>query len=102
MSEETEIATRTLDNSSEAVDLRFRQKPILDTQVTETSTDELTLRSVDERIKQATDPILRRIEDLCALLAGRTELESAGNSETSGSRRDNESISPSRNRHDIT
>ena len=45
----------------------------------ETSTDELTFGSVDERIKQATDPILRRVEDLCALLASRTEMESADN-----------------------
>ena len=43
----------------------------MDTPVTETSTDELTLRSVDERIKQATDLILRRVEEICALLAGR-------------------------------
>ena len=73
----------------------------MDTLVTETSADELTLRSVDERIKQATDPILRRVEELCALLVGGTEMESAGNSEASGSRCNHEFISPSRNRHDI-
>ena len=65
-----------------------------------TSADELTLRSFDERIKQATDPILRRVEELCALSVGRTELESPGNTEVSGSRRDNASASPSRPRHD--
>ena len=53
----------------------------MDTRETGTSADELTLRSVDERIKQAIDPILRRVEELCALLAGWTETESAGNSE---------------------
>ena len=72
----------------------------MDTPVIETSADELTLRSVDERIKQATNPILRRVEELCALLASPTEMESAGNSEASGSRRNHESISPSRNRYD--
>ena len=41
----------------------------------ETSPDELILRSVDERIKQANDPILRRVEELCALLVIRTEME---------------------------
>ena len=61
---------------------------------------ELTLRSVDERIKQATDPILKRVEELCALPASRAKMESAGNSEASGSRRDRELSSPSRNRYD--
>ena len=66
----------------------------------ETPADEPTLRSVGVRIKQATDPILKRVEDLCALLAGRTEIESTENSEASGSRCNLESISPSRNRCD--
>ena len=60
---------------------------------------ELTLRSVDERIKQVTDPILRRVEELCALLASWTEVESAGNSKASGARQDREFSSPSRNRY---
>ena len=71
----------------------------MDSQVIGTSANELTLRLLDERIKQVTDPIFRWIEELYALLAGRTELESAGNSEASGSRRDNTSASPSRTRH---
>ena len=66
----------------------------------ETPADELTLMSVDERIKQATDSILRRVEELCALLRSRTEMESAGNSEASVSRRNRESSSTSRNRND--
>ena len=41
----------------------------MDTTVDETPADELTLISVDERIKQATDPTLRREEKLCVLLA---------------------------------
>ena len=60
---------------------------------------ELTLRSVGERIKQATDPILKRVEELRALLASRREMESDGNSEAPGSRRDHELSSPSRNRY---
>ena len=72
----------------------------MDTPASETSIDELTLRSVDEGIKQATGSILRLVEDLCALLAGRTEMEFVENSEASGSRRNRESISPSRIRCD--
>ena len=68
--------------------------------VDETRTDELILRSVYERMKQATDPILRRVEKLCALLASRTEMKSAGNSEASGSRLNHEHSSPLRNRYD--
>ena len=100
MSEETETGTPTLDSFSETIELRWRQETEMEPTSEETSTDELTVRSVDERITQATDPILRRVEELCAPLAGRTEMESAGNSEASGSRRNHESFSPSRNRYD--
>ena len=51
----------------------------MDPEWIETSSDKLTLSSVDERNKQVTDPILRRIEDLYVLLVGRTEVVSAGN-----------------------
>ena len=68
--------------------------------LSETPDVELTFRSVDERIKEAIDPILQRVEELCALVASRTEMESAGNSEASGSRRDRELSSPSHNRYD--
>ena len=57
-----EIGVHTLDSSSERIELRFKLEPEMDTPVTETSADELTLRSVDERIKQATDLILKRVE----------------------------------------
>ena len=99
MSEETEIGTQTSDSSSETIKLRFRQESETDTPGTETSIYELTLGSVDEWIKQATDLILRRVDELCVLLADRTEMESAENSEVSGLRRNCESINPSRNRH---
>ena len=99
MGEKSEISTHTLNSSSEMIDLRFRQEPEMGTPVIETSTDELTLRLVYERIKQATDPILTRVEELCALSVSRTEMQSAGNSETSGSRRNHESISLLLNRH---
>ena len=100
MSVKTEAWTRTVVSSSDTIDWRLRQEPEMDPQGIEISTDELTLRSVDEQIKQATDPILRRVEEYCALLAGRTELESAGNRETSGSRHENAPSSPSRPHHD--
>ena len=72
----------------------------MDTQENEFSASELTPRLVDERINQAVDPILRRKEELCAVLPSRTVLESTGNSEVSGSRRENTSASPSVNQHD--
>ena len=99
MSEETETGTQTFDSSSESIELRLRQGTGMEPAVDETLAGELTLRSVDERITQATDPILGRVE-LCALLASRTEMESAGTSQASGSRRNRESSSPSRNRYD--
>ena len=98
MSEETENGTQTLDSSSETIELRLRQEAGMALTMNETSTDELTLKSGDERIKQATDTILRRVEELCAFLANQTEMESTGNSEASGWRRNQESFSPSRNR----
>ena len=63
MSEEVEVSTQTLDGSSETTELRLRQGTEMDTTVDETSADELTLRLVDERVKQAADPILRRVEE---------------------------------------
>ena len=94
MGEKTEVGTQTIESSSETIDPRFRQKPEMHTPENEASADALTLRSVNERIKQATDPTLRRVKDLCALLASRTEMESAGNTEASGLRRNRESICP--------
>ena len=99
MREETETATQTLVSSSENIELRLRQETEREPTTDETSTDYLILRSLDERIKQATDPILRRVEELCALLASLNETKSAGSSEASVSRRNCESFSPSRNRY---
>ena len=100
MNVEAETGRQTLDSSSETIELRFGQETEMDTTVDETPADEVTLRSVDERFKQATETILRRVEDSCALLASRVEMESAGNSEASGSRRNHESNNPSRNQYD--
>ena len=99
MSEETETGTQTFDSSFESLELGLKQECELEPTVHETPPDALTLRSVDEKIKQATDPILRRVE-LGALLASRMEMKPAVNSEASGSRRNHESSSPSRNRYD--
>ena len=59
MNKETEIGTQTHESSSETIELSFRQDPEKDTPTNEPSADELTPTSVDERIKQASDPILR-------------------------------------------
>ena len=70
MSEVTEVGTQALDSSSETIELRFRQEPEMDTPVTETSGAELTLMSVDERIKQATDPILTAVRGIMSSVSG--------------------------------
>ena len=100
MSEEAEADAQTLDSFFETIELRVSEEAETEPTLDKTPTDELTLRSVYERIKQATDPILKRTQKLCAILASWTERESAGNSETSGSRRNRESSSSSRNRYD--
>ena len=99
MSEETDIGTQPLDSYSDTIELRSRQEPVMELPVTETSVDELTLTSADERIKQASDPIITRVDEICFLSAGRNKMESAGNSETSSLRRNHESIGLSHNRH---
>ena len=100
MNEETEAGTQTFDSLSESIELRFRQESEMEPAVNETPAAGLTLKSLEEKIKQATDLILRRVEELCVLLASRREMESAGNSEASGSRSNRESSSPSNNRYD--
>ena len=62
MSEETETGTQTFDGSSETIELRLRQETEMDPALDKTPAEDLTLRSVDKRIKQATDPILTRVE----------------------------------------
>ena len=74
MSKKTDTGTQTLDSSSDTINLKTRQESEIGPQVIETTADELTLRLVNEQIKQATDAILSRVQDLYALLAGGTEL----------------------------
>ena len=100
MSNEPVTVNQTLGISLDTIDLRLRQELAMDSQENESSAGDLTLRSVDERMKQATDLILWRVEEICALLASLAELEPAGNSEASGSRWDNASTSPLHNQHD--
>ena len=69
---------------SETIELRFRQEAEMEPTLNEMSTDELNLRSIDEKIKQSAAPILRRVEELCFFLASWTEMDTAGNSEASG------------------
>ena len=59
MSGETETGTQTFDSSCESIELALRQESEMEPAVDETPADELTLRSADEWIKQATDPIHR-------------------------------------------
>ena len=73
MSKQTKAGTQTLDCSFITVDLKLSQESEMDFQEIETSVDELIVWSVDDRMKEATDPILKRIGKLCALLLGWNE-----------------------------
>ena len=84
LSTETGASTETHDSSSDTTDFRLRQEPETHSQENDFSASEITLKSVGERIKQATDPVLRRVEELCALLASWTELESPENNGMAG------------------
>ena len=70
-------------------------------QENESTASELLARSFDEQIKQATDPILKPAGELCALLVGYTQLESAEYGEASSLRRDNTPISLSHTQHNM-
>ena len=65
---EIEAGTQSLDSSLDTIDLGRKQKPDIDSQEIESSANQLPLRSFDKRIRQATDQILGRGNDLCALL----------------------------------
>ena len=99
MSNETEAGTQTHDCSSDTIDLGAQQTPEINSQENE-STCKITFMWVDKRVKQAIDPILRRVEELCVLLVCRVDLESTGNNKVIAWRRHNTSTSPSDNRHD--
>ena len=47
------------ESSSQALELKLRQEMDMEPTTDETSNAELTLKTIDKRIKQATDPILR-------------------------------------------
>ena len=80
MNEETKAGTETFDSSSEIIELRSKQETEMEPTLGETPDVELTLRSVVERIKQATYPILKRVEEKCALLKNRTRILTEGRS----------------------
>ena len=64
------------------------------------STSELTHQSVNARVKLETELILKQVENICALLAERNELDTAGSSEATGSRCEEASASSADNRYD--
>ena len=74
MSDETKTGTQTPDSSSDTIKWRARQEPEMETEGIEASVEKLILKSLDERVKQGSDPIFRRVEQLCALISGRNEM----------------------------
>ena len=80
-----ESSTQTVDSSSDIIELRHGQARHMDSQINEFSAGEVTNQSVNEQIKPATESILRQVERICTVLANRTDLNTAGNSEATGS-----------------
>ena len=72
----------------------------MDSQVNECSAGDFTHQSINEQIELATELILGQVERLCALFADRIHLNTAGISETAGSRHEDASFSSANNRYD--
>ena len=88
--------------ATETTGQRRRQELDVDSLNSDLSTIEVTHNSLSEQIKQATGPIFRRVEELCALIASPNDLENAGNSKATDARRDYTSVSPVHNRYDTS
>ena len=58
----------------------------MDSQDNDYLTSEVTYSSLSEKIKQASEPILRQVEEIHALLVSQNESEAAGNGRTTFSR----------------
>ena len=65
MSNETATSTLPHDISSDTIDLSLGQDPEKDSKNNGSSNFELIFKSVDNQIKQATDPSPRQVKELC-------------------------------------
>ena len=88
----SEISTQTLDNSSDCIELKHEPVRDMYSQVSEFPAGMGTHQSVNEQFKLATEPILRQVEKLCALLADRTDWNTAGSFEATDSRREDSPV----------
>ena len=77
----TENSTQMHDNSTELMELRCRQKTVMHSQNNQFLTSEVTQRSVSKQPKQANEPSLQRIDEICAVLASWNASETAENGE---------------------
>ena len=84
-------STQTLDSSSYTIELMHGQEPEMDSVENNFTNSEVTHQSVNERTYLPTELTFRQVEKLCGLLASRIELETTGNSETTGWRREDTS-----------
>ena len=75
-------------------------KPQLGSQANEFFISELTHGTAHEGIKQATDPIIRKLVEIHVPLASGTELESFGYIEATSLRHGNTSVIPLGDQHD--
>ena len=93
-----EINTQTHVSCTDSIEFKHNQEQGMDTQENDFSSNEVTHQLVRAQIELATEPILRQVEKVCALLTERDGLGTAGISEAAGSRRGETPASSSDNR----
>ena len=95
----TKNRSQTLDSPSDTIEVKHEGEPEIGS-LKNNSASEVTHEWVNERIKMVTQPILRQVKKLCALLEIQNKFETTGNSEATSSRRDGMSAISADNRCD--
>ena len=93
-----EYNAQTHDSFTDLIELGHGEEHDMEPQDNEFSTSEETHQLLNAQFKLTIEPILKQIGKLCSLLAEWNELSTAGNSEATGSKREDTSASPADNR----
>ena len=80
---------------------RHGQEQEMNTQENDFYSSDFTHQSLSAQINRATEPILRQVEKLCPLVTEGKELDTAGNSGATSSRRDDAPASSTDSCYDI-
>ena len=89
MSNGVENSSQTLSSPYETTELNTsRSKNMSNQNAKNTSSHVVTHQSISEQKKFPTDPIFKQVERLCVILTEKDNLNSTGNSNASGYRRD--------------